>query len=96
MTRSPASIVLSIIFLLALSSNAAAEKIFTITSEPEGARVEINGQAMGTTPYQNKVKDFLFNGPKYLWSDFLNVPLQVTVSKDGCEKDTSTLKEAPK
>jgi hypothetical protein len=35
-----------------LSTTARAEKVFTITSEPAGARVEINGQYVGTTPLQ--------------------------------------------
>lgn len=66
---------------ISFSTTAKAEKVFTITSEPAGARVEINGQYVGTTPLQQKMKDFYFNGPKYLWSEWLNVPLQVTVSK---------------
>ncbi|MDQ3816458.1 MAG: trypsin-like peptidase domain-containing protein [Acidobacteriota bacterium] len=95
MQRSPKSILFAAFFLFVISNTVMAEKMFTITSDPDGARVEINGQAVGTTPYQKKVKDFLFNGPKYLWSEFLNVPLQVTVSKDGYVAQTIILTRGP-
>jgi S1-C subfamily serine protease len=95
MKRSPISFALAILFVLTLSSTASAEKMFTITSDPSDARVEINGQTVGNTPLQNKVKDFLFNGPKYLWSDFLNVPLQVTVSKEGYVTQTIVITRGP-
>lgn len=95
MQRSPISFVLAALFVLALSSTASAEKMFAITSDPSDARVEINGQAVGNTPLQKKVKDFLFNGPKYLWSEFLNVPLQVTVSKEGYVTQTIVITKGP-
>lgn len=80
---------------ISFSTTAKAEKVFTITSEPAGARVEINGQYVGTTPLQQKMKDFYFKGPKYLWSEWLNVPLQVTVSKEGYVAQTGLITTGP-
>lgn len=71
------------------------EKKFTVISEPSGATVEINGKIVGTTPIDVKMKDFWFNGPKYLWSEFLNTPIQMTVSKDGYVAKTQTITSGP-
>jgi hypothetical protein len=95
MRPSPTSILLATIFMFALSGTALAEKKLTITSEPDGARIEINGQQVGVTPNEKKVKDFLFNGPKYLWSEWLNTPLQMTVSKDGYVAQTIIITSGP-
>ena len=94
-TKFPLSLLIAAFFIFTLSNTARAEKMFTITSEPEGARIAINGQEVGATPYQKKVKDFLFQGPKYLWSEWLNVPLQVTVNKDGYVAQTIVITAGP-
>jgi S1-C subfamily serine protease len=93
--KCPLSLLLAAFFIFILSNTAQAEKMFAITSEPDGARIAINGQEVGTTPYQKKVKDFLFQGPKYLWSEWLNTPLQVTVSKDGYVAQTIVITAGP-
>lgn len=72
-----------------------AEKKFVVTSDPAGARVRLNDNEIGVTPLEIKVKDFMFNGPKYLWSDFLNQPIQMTVSKDGYVAKTLTITSGP-
>lgn len=95
MRRSPLLFILAIAFVLAVSITAHAEKKFTITSDPSDARVEFNGQSVGNTPFERKLKDFLFNGPKYLWSEWLNTPLQVTVSKDGYVAQTIVITNGP-
>lgn len=95
MRRSLPHLILVAAFVCAVSTSARAEKQFTIISDPSDARVEINGQAVGTTPFTKKVKDFLFNGPKYLWSEWLNTPLQVTVSKDGYVAQTIVITRGP-
>jgi S1-C subfamily serine protease len=94
-TKFPLPLLLAAFFIFTLSNTARAEKMFTITSEPDGARIAINGQEVGTTPYQKKVKDFVFQGPKYLWSEWLNAPLQVTVSKDGYVAQTIVITAGP-
>lgn len=86
---------LSVMVILVGAQSARAEKKFTITSEPSGARIEINSEFAGHTPVERKVKDYLFNGPKYLWSEFLNVPLQMTISKDGYVSQTIVITSGP-
>jgi WD40 repeat protein len=95
MRISPLAPVLALAFVFALASPALAEKFLTITSEPAGAVVEINGKHAGVTPYQEQIKEFWFNGPKYLWSEFLNTPLQMTVSKEGYIPQTITITAGP-
>ncbi|HEV7892029.1 MAG TPA: PEGA domain-containing protein [Pyrinomonadaceae bacterium] len=95
MRLSPFLLLFALAFLFALSSPVAAEKILTITSEPPGATVELNGNRIGVTPIQEKIKEFWFNGPKYLWSEFLNEPLQMTVSKEGYVTQTITITAGP-
>lgn len=91
----PFSLLSALALMFALPSPALAEKILTITSEPSGATVSINGQVAGVTPIQEKVKEFWFNGPKYLWSEFLNQPIQLTVGKEGYEPQTITITSGP-
>jgi serine protease Do len=88
---------LSLVFIFSLlfSSAIRAEKKFIVTSEPSGAKVEMNGKSFGTTPIEIKLKDFFFNGPKYLWSDYLDIPLQITVSKDGFVAKTLIITKGP-
>lgn len=87
---------LPIVVLLLLSfTSVHAEKEFIVNSDPAGARVRLNDNEIGVTPLEIKLKDFMFNGPKYLWSDFLNQPIQMTVSKDGYVAKTITITSGP-
>ncbi|MGA9993902.1 MAG: PEGA domain-containing protein [Pyrinomonadaceae bacterium] len=95
MRRSPLAPLFAIAFVFVLSSPIMAEKILTVTSEPTAAVIEINGKNIGVTPIQEKIKEFWFNGPKYLWSEFLNTPLQMTVSKEGYVPQTITITAGP-
>lgn len=93
--KRPLHLIIPLLLSLLFSAEARAEKVFTITSEPPGARVEISGEYVGTTPLQRKMKDFFFNGPKYLWSEWLSVPLTVTVSKDGYVAQSGLITRGP-
>jgi S1-C subfamily serine protease len=95
MRRSPLIFFLAIAFTFAASITAQAEKKFIITSDPSDARIEINGQFVANTPHEKKVKEVFFNGPKYLWSEWLNTPLQMTVSKDGYVAQTIVITSGP-
>ncbi|MGH9824213.1 MAG: PEGA domain-containing protein, partial [Blastocatellia bacterium] len=81
--------------LLVISTPVWADRSLIVTSEPSGASISINGRLVGHTPYQEKLKDFWFNGPKYLWSQFLNIPLQMTVTMDGYIPQTITITSGP-
>lgn len=91
----PSHVLSALALMFALAGTAAAEEILTITSDPPGATVSINGRVAGVTPIQEKVKEFWFNGPKYLWSEFLNQPVQMTVGKEGYEPQTITITRGP-
>ena len=81
-TMSRAVILISL--LLCFSAIARADKKLTFTSDPPGARVEINGKYIGDTPLVYKVKDYVVDGAgRWVWSDYLGEPLQMTVSKEG-------------
>lgn len=94
-SRRPRYAIAALFLLVLLAPSARADKVFTITSDPPGARVEFNGKLIGTTPLQAKLKDFYFNGPKYLWSDFLNEPIQVSVSLDGYVAQSGVITKGP-
>ncbi len=88
-------LMLLVTLLLFIPSVANAEKQFSITSDPPSARVEINSKYISDTPLVHKVKDYLFNGPKYVWSDWLGVPLQLTISKEGYVPKTIVITRGP-
>jgi hypothetical protein len=49
---------------LCVSGSAHGKKTLRIESDPAGARVEIAGESVGTTPLtRENVKDFMFQGP---------------------------------
>lgn len=83
------------VVLLCFVSAAKGEKQFSIVSDPPGARVDLNGRFWGTTPIEIRVKDHYFNGPKYLWSDYLAGPMEVTISKEGYVAKTFQLTNGP-
>ena len=95
MRRSPLAPLFALAFVFMLSTPVMAKEVLIITSEPSGAAIEINGKQIGVTPLQETIKEFWFNGPKYLWSEFLNTPLQMTVSKEGYVPQTITITSGP-
>lgn len=73
-----------------------AKKTLRIESDPPGAKVEIAGESVGTTPLtRDNIKDFMFQGPLYGWSEFLATPLQMTVSKEGYVTQTIIITKGP-
>lgn len=82
--------------LLCASASTYAKKTFRIESDPAGARVEIAGEFAGTTPFtRENIKDFMFQGPLYGWSEYLATPLQMTVSKEGYVTQTVVITKGP-
>jgi hypothetical protein len=81
--------------LAAVASAVAADKAndaVTITSVPDGAQVEWNRKAIGTTPVTYNAGEAAFNERKRtLFSKRLNQPIVVRVSKDGYEAKEITI-----
>src|SRR5262249_41233640 len=74
--------------LIALSVAAArqaeaAKARIMIASEPAGANVELNGRFIGTTPLSWEVEDYVVKPPRFLWSNFLNEPMEIRIWKEG-------------
>lgn len=71
-------------------------KFFSVTSAPEGARVEVNGEFLGYTPLKWPVKvKFFYNGPTFAFSSYLNAPQIMTVSKEGYVSKTIQISKGP-
>lgn len=71
-------------------------KKLLITSNPLGARVEINGQYMGVTPYSQPVEEYVYKGAgSFLWSKYLSTPVSLTISKEGFVAKTVVLTNGP-
>jgi S1-C subfamily serine protease len=72
--------------------NAKASDTVTIASDPPGARVEVNGKVIGTTPLNWKVGNWALN-PSKSWalSKHLDTPLTMTLIKEGFVPRTISL-----
>ena len=86
---------LPFLFVLALyPAQAAGEKI-TITSEPPGAQVEIEGRT-GTTPFEADFPGGYFHEPRMLLSTHLSRPLVARLSLEGYESQEVVLTLGPR
>lgn len=71
-------------------------KYFVITSEPEGARIEINGEFLGVTPFKKQIDGhFFYYGPRFATSNYIPAPLSITVSKEGYVSKTILITRGP-
>ncbi len=71
-------------------------KYFSVSSNPEGARVEINGEFLGYTPLKRQIKvKFFYKGPSFAFSSYLNQPQMMTVSKQGYVSKTLLISKGP-
>jgi serine protease Do len=88
---------LVIVILFSCSIPAMAKKApFSITSDPPGAVVEMNGKRVGETPYSVELEEYVFKGAgKTIWSKYLNEAITVTVSKDGCVPKSLVITKGP-
>ena len=69
---------------------------FTVDSDPQGARIEIDGTYIGTTPFRQEIKDnYFYKGPRFAFSKFIPAPMQMTVSKDGFVSKTLVFTAGP-
>jgi S1-C subfamily serine protease len=88
---------LPIYFLFALSFCVppATGQVLKVTSNPNGAKVEINGVAVGTTPYELKLPGGYFHKTKTVYGARLEHAMLLRVSLDGYGAKEITMTEGP-
>jgi serine protease Do len=72
-----------VLFLALLTVSAFAADKLTITTNPPGADVEIDGIKVGTTPYEVKVPGGYFHGTRSVFGKRLGTQMRVRVSLKG-------------
>jgi S1-C subfamily serine protease len=72
-----------LIFLLAPLASYAKKQYLTITSEPSGASVEINGIVVGKTPYQIEIPSTYLKGSRWVTSKFLREQMHLRLTMAG-------------
>ena len=80
--------------LLISASSALADNL-TIASTPPGAKVELNGVVVGTTPYEMKIPGSYLHKPHSVFSEKLEKPMTLRVYKDGYAPQEIMLTEGP-
>ena len=78
----------------ALALPTLAEHL-TITSVPAGATIEIDGAAIGLTPYTIDYPSSYFHKPHTVFSSRLEHALILKVHKEGCTSQQITLTDGP-
>jgi S1-C subfamily serine protease len=81
--------------LLAPFALVARANTLTITSNPSGATVEIDGVVVGTTPYTAKLPGGYFHKPHTIFGARLEHAMVARVYKDGYTYQQLTLTEGP-
>ena len=82
------------LFLLACPSRAAADKL-QITSNPAGATVELDGLAVGTTPFEKDFPGGYFHKTRTSLGSRLEHPMVARISLSGYATKELTLTEGP-
>lgn len=82
------------LFLLACPTSALAEKL-QITSNPSGATVELDGVAVGTTPFEKDFPGGYFHKTHTSFGSRLEHPLVARISLAGYATKELTLTEGP-
>ncbi len=78
-----------------LIAKVAGADSFTISSNPPGATVEIDGVVVGTTPYEMKVPGGYYHRVHSVFSDRLEHPMVARVYKDGFAAQEFVLTQGP-
>jgi PEGA domain len=80
--------------LLPLAPRTSAESL-TITSKPSGATIEIDGTAVGTTPYTVEYPGSYFHKPHTVFGQRLRHSITLRISKEGYTAQHITLTTGP-
>jgi serine protease Do len=82
------------ISILSVARAARADNL-TIASTPSGAKVEMDGVVVGTTPYQMKVPGSYLHRPHSVFSEKLEHQMTARIYKDGFAAQEVVLTEGP-
>ncbi len=94
--RAPSSLPRILLVCAALAYVAPARAgTLNIVSTPPGATVEINGVALGKTPYQQELPDAYFHTPHSVFSGRLEHAMTLRLSKDGYSPQEIELADGP-
>jgi serine protease Do len=74
---------------------ATGADTFTVTSNPPGATVELDGVVVGTTPYEMKVPGGYYHRVHTVFSDRLEHPMVARIYKDGFAAQEFVLTQGP-
>jgi S1-C subfamily serine protease len=89
----------SVLFLCCVACTfvipVATGQVLKVTSKPNGAKVEIDGVAVGTTPYEVKLPGGYFHKTHTIFSARLEHAMLLRVSLDGYTSTEITMTEGP-
>jgi serine protease Do len=89
------SLLISFCFCLSVWATPALAETLKVTSTPSGARVEIDGIAVGTTPYETKVPGGYFHKTHSVFGARLEHPMVLRVSMEGYATKEILMTEGP-
>lgn len=73
----------------------AGDKEVRFVTDPPGAQVLIDGKVMGTTPTSVKFASYCFGRKNWVFSKYLNRPIQVQFMKEGYAPKTVVITNGP-
>jgi len=83
------------LFAFSLSTPFVKGEVLRVTSTPTGAKVEIDGVAVGTTPYETKVPGGYFHKTRTVYGARLEHAMLLRVSRDGYATKEIPMTEGP-
>ncbi len=83
------------VLALSIAAPTALADNLTITSTPPGAKVELDGVVVGTTPYQMKIPGSYLHKPHSVFSERLEHTMTARVYKEGYAPQEINLTEGP-
>ncbi len=84
-----------VFFVLSLSAQSVHGEVLKVTSNPSGAKVEIDGVAVGMTPYETKVPGGYFHKTRTVYGARLEHAMLLRVTKDGYATKEILMTEGP-
>jgi PEGA domain len=81
--------------LVALSASSSLADTLKVTSSPAGAKVEIDGVLVGTTPYKTNYPGGYFHKPHTVFAARLGHAMVVRIYKEGYASQETTITEGP-